>query len=101
MSLTSGIHCPRTPLRRFLDRELSAGARPLRKSFRARDQSDQILLPGPGVGTEAGNVGTAIATGCAWPTGSARTPTSPSTDCCSTSRAPGPPAHSARAKRGS
>ncbi|MGW6145758.1 hypothetical protein [Streptomyces sp. NPDC055140] len=26
MSLTSGIHCPRTPLRRFLDRELSAGA---------------------------------------------------------------------------
>jgi hypothetical protein len=60
MSLTSGIHCPRTPLRRFLDRELSAGAHPLRKSFRARDQSDQILLPGPGVGTEAGNVGTAI-----------------------------------------
>ncbi|MER7196705.1 hypothetical protein CG723_41040 [Streptomyces sp. CB01635] len=60
MSLTSGIHCPRTPLRRFLDRELSAGAHPLRKSFRARDQSDQILMPGPGVGTEAGNVGTAI-----------------------------------------
>ncbi|MET9520317.1 hypothetical protein [Streptomyces sp. NPDC002994] len=60
MSLTSGLHCPRTPLRRFLDRELSAGAHPLRKSFRARDQSDQILLPGPGVGTEAGNVGTAI-----------------------------------------
>ncbi|WP_302185353.1 hypothetical protein [Streptomyces sp. GMY02] len=25
MSLTSGLHCPRTPLRRFLDRELSAG----------------------------------------------------------------------------
>ncbi len=60
MSLTSGIHCPRTPLRRFLDRELSAGAHLLRKSFRARDQSTQILLPGPGVGTEAGNVGTAI-----------------------------------------
>lgn len=60
MSLTSGIHCPRTPLRRFLDRELSAGAHPLRKSFRARDQGEQILLPGPGVGTEAGNVGTAI-----------------------------------------
>ncbi|AEM88530.1 hypothetical protein [Streptomyces violaceusniger] len=60
MSLTSGIHCPRTPLRRFLDRELSAGARQLRKNFRARDQSDQILLPGPGVGMEAGNVGTAI-----------------------------------------
>ncbi|PIM72691.1 hypothetical protein CTU88_11265 [Streptomyces sp. JV178] len=60
MSLTSGIHCPRTPLRRFLDRELSAGAHLLRKSFRARDRSTQILLPGPGVGTEAGNVGTAI-----------------------------------------
>ena len=60
MSLTSGIQCPRTPLRRFLDRELSAGATPLRKSYRARDQSDQVLMPGPGVGTEAGNVGTAI-----------------------------------------
>ncbi|MFF5130972.1 hypothetical protein ACFY41_29120 [Streptomyces syringium] len=60
MSLTSGLHCPRTPLRRFLDRELSAGAHPLRKSFRARDQGDQILMPGPGVDTEAGNVGTAI-----------------------------------------
>ncbi|MEU9214175.1 hypothetical protein AB0D27_41360 [Streptomyces sp. NPDC048415] len=60
MSLTSGLHCPRTPLRRFLDRELSAGADPLCKTFRARDQSDQILLPGPGVGTEAENVGTAI-----------------------------------------
>jgi hypothetical protein len=60
MSLTSGIHCSRTPLRRFLDRELSAGAHPLRKSFRARDRSSQVLMPGPGVGTEAGNVGTAI-----------------------------------------
>jgi hypothetical protein len=60
MSLTSGLHCPRTPLRRFLDRELSAGAHHLRKSFRARDQSSHILMPGPGVGTEAGNVGTAI-----------------------------------------
>lgn len=60
MSLTSGIHCPRTPLRRFLDRELSAGAHPLRRSFRARDRSCQVLMPGPGVGTEAGNVGTAI-----------------------------------------
>ncbi|SBT94938.1 hypothetical protein GA0115233_11103 [Streptomyces sp. DI166] len=60
MSLTSGIHCPRTPLRRFLDRELSAGAHPLRKNFRARDHSSHILMPGPGVGTEAGNVGTAI-----------------------------------------
>ncbi|MGW2787408.1 hypothetical protein ACWC3X_40450 [Streptomyces populi] len=60
MSLTSGLRCPRTPLRRFLDRELSAGAHLLRKSFRAWDHSDHILLPGPGVGTEAGNVGTAI-----------------------------------------
>ncbi|MGW7821840.1 hypothetical protein ACWGLF_27820 [Streptomyces puniciscabiei] len=60
MSLTSGIHCPRTPLRRFLDRELSAGAYLLRKNFRARDHGSHILLPGPGVGTEAGNVGTAI-----------------------------------------
>ncbi|OMI35698.1 hypothetical protein [Streptomyces sparsogenes] len=59
MSLTSGIHCPRTPLRRFLDRELSAGAHPLRKSFRAQDRSSHVLMPGPGVGTEAGNIGTA------------------------------------------
>ncbi|MGW2787902.1 hypothetical protein ACWC3X_43155 [Streptomyces populi] len=58
------LRCPRTPLRRFLDRELSAGAHLLRKSFRARDHSGQILPPGPGVGvgvsTETGNVGTAI-----------------------------------------
>ncbi|MFC5900749.1 hypothetical protein [Streptomyces zhihengii] len=60
MSLTSGLHSPRTPLRRFLDRELSAGPRPLRESFRAQHRSDQVLLPGPGVGTEAGTVGTAI-----------------------------------------
>ncbi|MEU2393430.1 hypothetical protein [Streptomyces sp. NPDC007369] len=60
MSLTSGLHSPRTPLRRFLDRELSAGPRPLRKSFRAQHQTDNLLLPGPGVGTEADNVGTAI-----------------------------------------
>ncbi|MDX3209908.1 hypothetical protein [Streptomyces scabiei] len=60
MSLTSGIHCPRTPLRRFLDRELSAGAHLLRKNYRARHHDDQLLLPGPGVGTEAGTVGTAI-----------------------------------------
>ncbi|MEU6213075.1 hypothetical protein ABZ891_24665 [Streptomyces sp. NPDC047023] len=60
MSLTSGLHSPRTPLRRFLDRELSAGPRPLRESFRAQHQTANLLLPGPGVGTEAGNVGTAI-----------------------------------------
>ncbi|GHJ19065.1 hypothetical protein ACH4LN_32020 [Streptomyces albus] len=60
MSLTSGLHCPRTPLRRFLDRELSAGPKPLRESFRAQHATDQVLLPPPGVGTEAGTVGTAI-----------------------------------------
>ncbi|OEJ22573.1 hypothetical protein [Streptomyces subrutilus] len=60
MSLTTGLQSPRTPLRRFLDRELSAGPRPLRESFRAQHQTDNLLLPGPGVGTEAGNVGTAI-----------------------------------------
>ncbi|MER6123006.1 hypothetical protein ABT173_10035 [Streptomyces sp. NPDC001795] len=30
----------------------------MRKNFRARDHGSHILLPGPGVGTEAGNVGT-------------------------------------------
>ncbi|MFI8932551.1 hypothetical protein ACIG3E_33425 [Streptomyces sp. NPDC053474] len=60
MSLTSGLRSPRTPLRRFLDRELSAGPRPLRASFRAQHRADRILLPPPGVGTEAGTVGTAI-----------------------------------------
>ncbi|MEV0449874.1 hypothetical protein [Streptomyces sp. NPDC050600] len=60
MSLTSGLHSPLTPLRRFLDRELSAGPRPLRESFRAQHRTHTLLLPGPGVGTEAGTVGTAI-----------------------------------------
>lgn len=60
MSLTSGLHSPRTPLRRFLDRELSAGPKPLRESFRAQHRADDVLLPGPRVGTEAGTVGTAI-----------------------------------------
>ncbi|MEV7684038.1 hypothetical protein AB0O64_36715 [Streptomyces sp. NPDC088341] len=60
MSLTSGLHCPRTPLRRFLDRELSAGPRPLRENFRAQHTAQHILFPPPGVGTEAGTVGTAI-----------------------------------------
>jgi hypothetical protein len=60
MSLTSGLHSPRTPLRRFLDCELSAGPKPLRESFRAQHRTDYVLLPPPGVGTEAGNVGTAI-----------------------------------------
>lgn len=60
MSLTSGLHSPRTPLRRFLDRELSAGARPLRESLRAQHRGAHVLQPRPGVGTEAGTVGTAI-----------------------------------------
>ncbi|MFF4402575.1 hypothetical protein [Streptomyces sp. NPDC001480] len=50
----------RSLLRRFLDRELSAGAHSLRKNYRARYHDDQLLLPGPGVGTEASTVGTAI-----------------------------------------
>ncbi|WP_406491642.1 hypothetical protein OG936_00245 [Streptomyces sp. NBC_00846] len=58
MSLKSGVDNPRSPLRRFLDRELSAGAKPLRESFRA----DRVLMPLPGVGTEAGTAGTAIDT---------------------------------------
>ncbi|MFD4833237.1 hypothetical protein ACFWPV_25770 [Streptomyces uncialis] len=62
MSLTSGLISPRTPLRRFLDRELSAGPKPLRESFRAQHRTDRLLRPGPGVGTEAGTVGTAIDT---------------------------------------
>lgn len=60
MSLMSGLHCPRTPLRRFLDRELGAGPKPLRESFRAQHATDQVLLPPPGVGTEVGTVGTAV-----------------------------------------
>ncbi|MFE0462553.1 hypothetical protein ACFW1A_25190 [Kitasatospora sp. NPDC058965] len=60
MSLTSGLSCPRTPLRRFLDREMSAGPKPLRENFRARYATDPVLLPPEGVGTEAGTVGTAI-----------------------------------------
>jgi len=60
MSLTSGLHSPHTPLRRFLDRELSAGPKPLRESFRTQHTADHVLLPPPGVGTEAGTVGTAI-----------------------------------------
>ncbi|WP_435191804.1 hypothetical protein [Streptomyces sp. bgisy126] len=62
MSLKNGIDNPRTPLRRFLDRELSAGARLLRENFRAQHRTDHLLIPPPGVGTEAGTVGTAIDT---------------------------------------
>ncbi|MFI5648997.1 hypothetical protein [Kitasatospora sp. NPDC051705] len=60
MSLTSGLSCPRTPLRRFLDREMSAGPKPLRENFRARYTAEPVLMPPEGVGTEAGTVGTAI-----------------------------------------
>ncbi|MBK3570971.1 hypothetical protein [Streptomyces sp. MBT62] len=60
MSLVEGLRSPRTPLRRFLDRELSAGPKLLRDSYRAQHRADHVLLPPPGVGTEAGTVGTAI-----------------------------------------
>jgi hypothetical protein len=46
-------------MRRFLDRELSAGTRPLRATYRAQ-LPDALVLPGDGVGYEAGTVGTAI-----------------------------------------
>lgn len=62
MSLKSGVDNPRSPLRRFLDRELSAGAKPLRESFRSQHRTDRVLMPLPGVGTEAGTAGTAIDT---------------------------------------
>ncbi|WP_433259779.1 hypothetical protein ACQPYK_49300 (plasmid) [Streptosporangium sp. CA-135522] len=60
MSLRQGLASPRTPLRRFLDRELSAGSRPLRATYRARLPTRPLILPGEGVGYEAGTVGTAI-----------------------------------------
>lgn len=60
MSLTSGLQSPRTPLRRFLDRELSAGPRRVRAVYRASLPYKPVLLPGEGVGFEAGTVGTAI-----------------------------------------
>ncbi|MEN8655501.1 hypothetical protein ABCR94_34245 [Streptomyces sp. 21So2-11] len=60
MSLVDGLRSPHTPLRRFMDRELSAGASRLRINYRAQHRADQILLPPPGVATEAGTVGTAI-----------------------------------------
>ncbi|WP_217225980.1 hypothetical protein [Streptomyces anulatus] len=62
MSLKGGVDNPRSPLRRFLDRELSAGAKPLRESFRSQHRADHVLMPLPGVGTEAGTAGTAIDT---------------------------------------
>jgi hypothetical protein len=60
VSLTQGLASPRTPLRQFLDRELSAGPRRLRATYRAMLAGAGVLLPGDGVGFEAGTVGTAI-----------------------------------------
>ncbi|MEU2591637.1 hypothetical protein ABZ630_12520, partial [Streptomyces albidoflavus] len=60
MSLVDGLRSPHSPLRRFLDRELSAGPGPLRQNYRAQHRTDHVLLPPPGIGTEAGTVGTAI-----------------------------------------
>ena len=48
MSLVDGLRSPHTPLRRFLDRELSASPRPLRDSYRAQHRADHVLLPPPG-----------------------------------------------------
>ncbi|MEU4806603.1 hypothetical protein [Actinosynnema sp. NPDC023587] len=59
-SLLGGLASPRTPLRRFLDRELSAGSRPLRATYCAQLSSPRGWQPGPGVGFEAGTVGTAV-----------------------------------------
>lgn len=47
-------------MRQFLDRELSAGVRRLRETYRMRLPSSPLILPGEGVGYEAGTVGTAI-----------------------------------------
>ncbi|MFE2972606.1 hypothetical protein ACFXKC_55570 [Streptomyces sp. NPDC059340] len=44
------------------NRELSAGAKPLRESFRSQHCADRVLMALPGVGTEAGTAGTAIDT---------------------------------------
>jgi phosphohistidine phosphatase SixA len=60
MGLTQGLVSPRTPLRRFLDRELSAGVRRVRATYRSRLPTRPLSLPGPGVGYEAGAIGTAI-----------------------------------------
>lgn len=60
VSLTHGLVSPRTPLRQFLDRELSAGVRPLRRTYQMRLPTRPLILPGEGVGFEAGTVGTAV-----------------------------------------
>ncbi|MEV3926955.1 hypothetical protein [Actinomadura coerulea] len=60
MSLTQGLMSPRTPLRRFLDRELSAGVRRVRATYQSRLPASPLILPREGVGYEAGAIGTAI-----------------------------------------
>lgn len=60
MSLTQGLQSPRTPLRRFLDREVSAGPRRVRAAYRAMLPYTPVLLPGDDVGFEAGTVGTVV-----------------------------------------
>jgi len=60
VSLTQGLKSPRTPLRRFLDQELSAGSTPLRATYRNRLAARALILPGAAVGHEAGTVGTAV-----------------------------------------
>ncbi len=43
------------------------GSGELRESFRAQHRADDVLLPGLGVGTEAGTVARRSISGCAWP----------------------------------
>lgn len=63
-SLTCALRDPRTPLRRFLDREMSAGPRPARATFH-QDLFDHpapgpLLLADPAARRERSTVGTAI-----------------------------------------
>jgi len=60
MNLTQGLVSPRTPLRRFLDRELSAGLRRVRAAYRSQLPTSSLILSGQGVGYEVGTIGTAI-----------------------------------------
>lgn len=60
MSLTQGLRSPRTPIRRFLDQEISAGTRRVRETYREMLPYSDVIWPGDGVGFEAGTVGTAI-----------------------------------------
>lgn len=60
MSLTQGLKSPLTPLRRFLDREVSAGTRRVRAAYRAHLPYRGVFLPSEGVGFKAGTVRTAM-----------------------------------------